>query len=167
MIGIDTTVLIAYEDKDHEDHALVKQTLRRRINRGERLALCPQVLTEFLHVVTDGNRFPRPLTMVQALSRAEWWRAAKECRWLVPQEASIELFLEWMAKHRLGRNRVLDTMLAATYAEEAASATGRRAEAAAVREDRPARARRPAPSSRDRSLAASRSPRSCRCTSAR
>ena len=86
------------------------------MKRSERFALCPQVLSEFLHVATDGDRFSNPLTMTQALSRAEWWRAVKECRWLHPNDAAVELFLEWMAAHRLGRKRVLDTMLAATYA---------------------------------------------------
>jgi predicted nucleic acid-binding protein len=56
--------------------------------------------------------------MVQALSRAEWWRSVRECRWVYPDEASMELFLGWMAEHRLGRKRVLDTLLAATYTSQ-------------------------------------------------
>jgi predicted nucleic acid-binding protein len=118
LIGIDTSVLIAYEDRDHAEHARVVQLLRKRMKRGERLVLCPQVIAEFIHVATDARRFARPLTMVQALSRAEWWRSVGECRWVYPDEASIELFLEWMATHRLGRMRVLDTMLAATLAAQ-------------------------------------------------
>ena len=121
MIGIDTSVLIAFEDKDHGEHSRVVQLIRRQLKRRERLVLSPQVLTEFVHVITDGSRFPKPLTMVQALARAEWWRAVRECRWLFPNDASIELFLEWMATHRLGRKRVLDTMLAATYASQGVS----------------------------------------------
>jgi predicted nucleic acid-binding protein len=118
LIGIDTSVLIAYEDRDHAEHAPVVQLLRRKMKRGERLVLCPQVIAEFLHVATDPRRFSRPLTMVQALSRAEWWRSVRECRWVFPDEASIELFLEWMTEHRLGRMRVLDTLLAATLAAQ-------------------------------------------------
>lgn len=116
MIGIDTTVLIAYEDETHAEHARVVQSLRKRLRRGERFAICPQVATEFLHVVTDARRFPSPLTMKQALSRAEWWRGVKECKWLAPKDESVELFLHWMTEFDLGRKRVLDTMLAATYA---------------------------------------------------
>jgi predicted nucleic acid-binding protein len=121
LIGIDTSVLIAFEDKDHSEHSRIAQLIRRQLKRRERLVLSPQVLTEFVHVITDGGRFPKPLTMVQALARAEWWRAVRECRWLFPNDASIELFLEWMATHRLGRKRVLDTMLAATYASQGVS----------------------------------------------
>jgi predicted nucleic acid-binding protein len=115
LIGIDTSALIAFEDKSHAEHARIVQLLKRKMKRGELLVLCPQVLAEFIHVVTDDRRFPKPLTMVQALSRAEWWRSVRECRWVYPDEASMELFLGWMAEHRLGRKRVLDTLLAATY----------------------------------------------------
>jgi predicted nucleic acid-binding protein len=121
LIGIDTSVLIAFEDKDHSEHSRIVQLIRRQLKRRERLVLSPQVLTEFVHVITDGGRFSKPLTMIQALARAEWWRAVRECRWLFPNDASIELFLEWMAMHRLGRKRVLDTMLAATYASQGVS----------------------------------------------
>ena len=115
MIGIDTSALIAFEDKSHRQHAAVVQLFRRKMKRSEQFVLCPQVLSEFLHVATDVQRFSTPLTMIQALSRAEWWRSVRECRWIYPDEASVELFLGWMAAHRLGRKRVLDTMLAATY----------------------------------------------------
>jgi predicted nucleic acid-binding protein len=118
LIGIDTSALIAFEDATHREHARVVQLFRRRSKRGERFAICPQVLAEFLHVVTDTRRFPVPLTMAQALSRAEWWRSVQEVRWIFPDEASLELFSNWMETHRLGRMRVLDTMLAATYASQ-------------------------------------------------
>lgn len=118
MIGIDTSALIAFEDDTHKEHARIVQLLKRKMQRGERLVMCPQVLAEFVHVVTDGQRFPTPLTMVQALARAEWWRSVRECRWVYPDEASSELFLDWMRTHRLGRKRVLDTLLAATYASQ-------------------------------------------------
>jgi predicted nucleic acid-binding protein len=118
LIGIDTSALIAFEDKMHADHARMVQLIRKRMKSGERLVLCPQVVAEFLHVATDGRRFAAPLTMVQALSRAEWWRSVRECRWVYPDEASVELFLGWMTAHRLGRKRILDTLLAATYAAQ-------------------------------------------------
>ena len=118
MIGIDTSVLVAFESKRHADHARVVQLLRKKIKRGERFALCPQVVTEFIHVATDSSRFPMPLTMIQALARAEWWRSVEQCRWVYPDEESLELFLGWMTEFRLGRKRVLDTMLAATYAAQ-------------------------------------------------
>ncbi len=119
MIGIDTSALIAFEDKTHADHAHVVDLFKKKMKRGEQFAICPQVVAEFLHVCTDADRFPNPLTMTQALARAEWWRSVRECRWVYPNETSMELFLGWMAKYRLGRKRILDTLLAATYATQA------------------------------------------------
>lgn len=92
MIGIDTSALIAFEDDTHREHARVVQLFRRRMKRGERFALCPQVLAEFLHIVTDARRFPAPLTMTQVLSRADWWRSVREVRWVYPDERRWSCF---------------------------------------------------------------------------
>ena len=44
--------------------------------RGGAMALAPQVLAEFSHVVTDSRRFERPLVMEDALALASrWWHA--------------------------------------------------------------------------------------------
>jgi predicted nucleic acid-binding protein len=118
LIGIDTSALIAFEHKGHNDHARVVQFVRRKLARGEQFVISPQVIAEFMHVATDVRRFPKPLTMVQALSRASWWRSARECRWVFPNTTTVELFLDWMQAHRLGRKRILDTLLAATYAAD-------------------------------------------------
>jgi len=116
MIGFDTSALVALENKSHPDHSRVVNSVRKCLKRGERFVLCPQVATEFVHVATDPLRFPAPLTMGQALVRTEWWRTVRQCQWVYPDEESLELFLAWMVQYRLGRKRVLDTMLAATYA---------------------------------------------------
>jgi predicted nucleic acid-binding protein len=74
----------------------------------------PQVLTEFLHIVTDPRRFERPLPMEQALARAQFWWKAREVRHVYPTAESTVLFLDWLDQHKLGRKRLLDTHLAAT-----------------------------------------------------
>jgi predicted nucleic acid-binding protein len=79
------------------------------------MALCPQALTEFAHVVTDPRRFERPLAMTEALGMAERLWGARECRQLSAGPAAVAIFLDWMTLHGLGRNRLLDTMLAATH----------------------------------------------------
>ena len=73
------------------------------------------MLAEFLHVVTDARRFARPLEMSEARRVAlEWW-TAREVEQVYPDEEATRLFLSWMEQHRLGRKRLLDTQLAATY----------------------------------------------------
>jgi hypothetical protein len=79
------------------------------------LALAPQVLTEFGHVVTDPRRFASPLSMEDALEKAQGWWEASEVKPIYPSLDSTRLGLLWLRQHRLGRKRLLNTQLAATY----------------------------------------------------
>jgi hypothetical protein len=45
---------------------------------GDRLALAPQALAEFIHVVTDPRRFAQPLRMDEARHVARQWWTARE-----------------------------------------------------------------------------------------
>lgn len=79
------------------------------------VALAPQVLAEFVHIVTDPRRCATPLHMPTALERAELiWNATQVIR-VFPDAAAALPFPAWMKHHRLGRKRLLDTLLAATY----------------------------------------------------
>jgi predicted nucleic acid-binding protein len=113
--GLDTTFLIQAEVSEHPEHGASRDLLHRLLAEGDALSLAPQVLSEFVHIVTDPRRFERPLSMGQALSRAEHWWQATEVSQVFPSERSTSLFLRWMVEHRLGRKRLLDTQLAATY----------------------------------------------------
>ena len=68
-----------------------------------------------MHVVTDGRRFSEPLSVEQAVQRAGSWWMAREVVRALPDDSTVQLFLDWMTRHHLGRKRLLDTMLAATY----------------------------------------------------
>lgn len=113
--GADTTFLIEAEVAGHTNHAWARRTLDEHVDRGDTIALAPQVLAEFVHVVTDPKRFSRPLTMEQALSRADQWWQAREVVHALPTSESCQLFMNWMRTYALGRKRLLDTMLASTY----------------------------------------------------
>ncbi|MDE0026833.1 MAG: type II toxin-antitoxin system VapC family toxin [Spirochaetaceae bacterium] len=116
MIGIDTTFLVHLEIRESESHAAAMGVLRSRIlGRDREAALAPQVLTEFVHIVTDPRRFERPLSADQAVGKAGFWWNAREVARVFPEEESVAQFLAWMKAHRLGRKRLLDTLLAATY----------------------------------------------------
>ncbi len=114
MTGIDTSFLVQLEIREMPEHRGAHELLRREVlDAGEELALVPQVLAEFLHIVTDANRFQRPLAMEEALARARFWWSAREVRHVYPTAESTALFLEWMRRYQLGRKRLLDTQLAA------------------------------------------------------
>ncbi len=116
MTGLDTTFLVQVEIQEAEGHGAALELLRRQIvGRDREAGLAPQVLSEFIHVVTDGRRFERPLSMAQALARADFWWNATEVERMVPDEQVVRQFLAWMREHGLGRKRLLDTLLAATY----------------------------------------------------
>ncbi len=116
MTGLDTTFLVQVEIQEADGHGAALELLRREIvGRDREAGLAPQVLSEFVHVVTDGRRFERPLSMAQALARADFWWNATEVERIVPDEQVVRQFLAWMREHGLGRKRLLDTLLAATY----------------------------------------------------
>lgn len=54
----------------HTDHARVRARLHTLRTAGDRFAVTSQVVTEFVHIVTDARRLSAPLTMEQALDRA-------------------------------------------------------------------------------------------------
>ncbi len=112
--GIDTDFLVAAEIRDHPFHREADALLQSLLEGGHDLAVAPQTLAEFIHVVTDGKRMPQPLTMTEAIARAEhWWQAAEVVR-VFPDGPAVTDFLAWLTRHQLGRKRLLDTLLAAT-----------------------------------------------------
>ena len=118
MMGLDTTFLVQLEIQEAEAHDAALEVLRGKIlGRDREAALVPQVLSEFIHVVTNPRRFERPLSMMQALAKANFWWSAKEIERIVPHERAVGQFLAWTAEYGLGRKRLLDTLLAATYYE--------------------------------------------------
>lgn len=113
--GLDTGFLVAAEVAEHEGHAAARATLARSIGAGDSLGLAPQVLAEFIHIVTDPRRFDRPVELGAALALAEQWWTAREVARIHPDDDAVRLFLSWLKRYSLGRKRLLDTMLAATY----------------------------------------------------
>jgi len=114
MIGADTTFLVQLELVELSAHQAAHALLRREVLQPQvPLALAPQVLAEFIHVVTDPRRFQKPLTTAEALAKARFWWNAAEVQPVFPSTESTVLFLDWMQRHQLGRKRILDTQLAA------------------------------------------------------
>jgi len=114
--GIDTTFLVQVEVREAPGHEVARLWLNEALDRHPQpLALAPQVLTEFVQVVTDPRRFASPLSMEEALEKARGWWEASEVRPVYPSLDSTRLGLLWLRQHRLGRKRLLDTQLAATY----------------------------------------------------
>ncbi len=102
---------------EHAEHTQALACCERLLNENKLLALCPTVIDEFLHVVTDPRRFERPLKMAKAIHLAQVWLQSQETVTIIPTEDSNRLHLDWMLRHRLGRKRINDTRIAAIYYE--------------------------------------------------
>ena len=75
--GLDTGFLVALEVREHAEHADARVTLAQLLLAGDVIAIAPQVLAEFIHVVTDPRRFTQPLDMNAARQVADqWWTAS-------------------------------------------------------------------------------------------
>jgi predicted nucleic acid-binding protein len=113
--GLDTGFLVAAELSEHADHLSARATFAKLVAAGDQIAIAPQVLAEFLHVATDSRRLLRPLDMPTANQVAErWWNAAEAIH-VFPNDAATRQFLAWLKQFSLGRKRLLDTLLAATF----------------------------------------------------
>jgi len=110
--GLDTSFLVAHEVSRHALHRRARACCEKLLMRGDRLALAPQVLAEFIHVVTDDRRFAAPLLIEAAVERASTWWHANEVLPIYPSGETTRLFLDWLTQYRLGRKRLLDTLLA-------------------------------------------------------
>lgn len=115
IFGLDTTLLVEMEVAAHPGHAVARELVASTLAEGHSFALAPQVLAEFIHVVSDARRFERPLDVGRARERAQSWWTATEVTPTFPDEHTVHCFLRWLQEHRLGRKRLLDTLLAATY----------------------------------------------------
>lgn len=113
-LALDTDVLVHWSMAGAPRHAAALRLVHDELDAGTRIALAPQTCWEFLHIATDARRFPRPLTMVQALERLRAWWDAPETARLEPDASVVHVVMELMARHGLGRKRILDTALAAT-----------------------------------------------------
>jgi len=114
-VGIDTDFLVRLAVMEHVGHEAAERTRDECLDAGARFAVAPQVIAEFVHVVTDARRFETPLSSGDALAWAKAWWTAAEVDLIAPSGAAMERFSAWMVEHRLGRKRILDTLLAATY----------------------------------------------------
>jgi predicted nucleic acid-binding protein len=114
-VGIDTTWLIEVSLREHAGHAAARAKLASLTAAAEIFVLTPQVLNEFVHAVTDSKRLRKPLSISDAVELAEQWWNAQSVRQVFPTAESVRLAWQWMRQYRLGRKRILDTQLAATF----------------------------------------------------
>jgi predicted nucleic acid-binding protein len=113
--GLDTNVLVYAHVAALPEHGVVREFLAGQlVRRDVTLFVTPSVLHEFVHVVTDPRRFEPPVGMGEALALARLYlgRANVEC--VATDAEALGEALNLVDRHRLGRKRLADTLLAAT-----------------------------------------------------
>lgn len=112
--AVDTNVLVYAHVSATPEHGRVSEFLRAQLNDSKlTLVLTPLILHEFVHVVTDPRRFDPAVTIADALEVADSYlgRSNVEC---VPEDVrALTLAFELLRRHKLGRKRVGDTLVAA------------------------------------------------------
>jgi predicted nucleic acid-binding protein len=113
--GVDTNVLIYAHMPDMPHHLMVRRFLVDQLSLDDvTLVVTPAILHELVHVVTDGRRFDPPVSMADAMALARLYleHANVECISLDAQ--AVTGAFELIARHRLGRKRIADTLFAAS-----------------------------------------------------
>ncbi len=113
-VALDTDVLVNWIMEGTVFHAAARHFVEQQLQGGERVAVTPTVLSEFVHITTDPRRFPSPLEMTEAVARARAIWAAPEVDPIHPAPEVVFRTLDLLDSLSLGRKRILDTMLAAT-----------------------------------------------------
>jgi predicted nucleic acid-binding protein len=72
------------------------------------------VLHELVHVITDPRRFDPPVPMPEAVALARGYLRRTNVTCVDATGAAMELALDLLARHRLGRKRLFDALLTAT-----------------------------------------------------
>ncbi len=113
-VALDTDVLVNWAMEGTAFHRAARHFVERRLREGERVALTPSVLNEFVHVTTDPRRFPSPFGIKEAVARAREIWAAPEVVRIHPAPEVVFRTFELLNSLSLGQKRILDTALAAT-----------------------------------------------------
>ena len=89
--GVDTSFLLVVEILEHAHDVEALRLLGELLARVDRVAIAPQVLTEFVHVVTDARRLQQPFSIEIALNkiRSCSWSAA-EADQVPPTDVAIK-----------------------------------------------------------------------------
>jgi hypothetical protein len=77
----------------HPEHAAARAIVSQLIGTGGQVAIAPQVLAEFIHIVTDPRRPTHPLGLAASRRIAEQWWTARDFAQVFPGEAATRQFL--------------------------------------------------------------------------
>ena len=112
--GLDTNVLIYAHMPELPDHAKVRSFLLGQLaDERVTLVITPNILHEFVHIVTDGRRFDPPVSMSEALAVARVYLDHTNIECLSVDGQAVASAFALIERYQLGRKRIADTLFAA------------------------------------------------------
>ena len=97
------------------------ELFQNRKDTKERMAIYFEVLLDFQHILKDSNYCENTISMQQAIERTWFWTEQERVKILYPTDDSFKRAQVWMNMYNLGENRLVDTHMAATYADAGVS----------------------------------------------
>lgn len=114
-MGLDTNVLITAHLPSVPGHVLVRAFLLDVLaDSSHAFFITPNILHEFVHVITDTKRFDPPVPMFEALALARHYLGRSNIHCVAPDDTVLLHAFELLERYRLGRKRIADTLFAAT-----------------------------------------------------
>lgn len=115
-LALDTNILVTLHMPVLPQHAAVRRAILHWSREGgTTLVLTPIVMQEFVHVITDARRFDPPVSMSEALAISQSYLGRSTVEWVAPDESCLDLAFRVMDQHGLGRKRISDCVIGATY----------------------------------------------------
>ncbi len=116
MIGLDTCFLIDLYWQDSPRNKSARALFSKIVKDDSvQLAIYFNCFNEFLHVITDSNRFENAFSFAEAIDVIDFWCDLDRVKILYPSDTSFKRTLAWMNMYKLGRNRISDTQMASCY----------------------------------------------------
>lgn len=114
-IGLDTNFLVDLDWDESPRYEKVTKMFDEWRKTDKEIYIFYNVFLEYLHTITDSRRFPSAFTMKQALGRVDYWQSHSRIKVIYPDEKDFSLCECWLKTYNLGRNRLIDTLIAASY----------------------------------------------------
>jgi len=111
---LDTNVLVYAADETSPFHQAAVSLREKGLKREVLLCICPQVLCEFLAIITDPRRVNSPRTQKEALVEIEKYFHSENILKIYPGPELIERMLSLLKQYKIARQDIFDLQLVAT-----------------------------------------------------
>ena len=117
MILVDANILLYAEDQSNPRHVKAREWWDAQLSGASPVCLCWTVLGSFIRISTNPRVFEHPLSLDQAMSRAQSWLDQPCTRIVQPTDNHWNVFRKLLVEGQASANLVTDAHLAALAIE--------------------------------------------------